>query len=103
LIGLEKRKAHYPLAAVNRLVAERRVSFTMTAVAGGAAMGFDADEMLNVVSSLASGNLYKSMTSHADHRVWHDVYHVDTRRGVVYLKLTVVENLLIISFKEKDE
>jgi hypothetical protein len=24
-------------------------------------------------------------------------------RGVVYLKLTVVEDLLIISFKEKDE
>lgn len=43
------------------------------------------------------------MTSHADHTVWHDVYHVDTSRGVVYLKLTVLENLLIVSFKEKDE
>ena len=48
-------------------------------------------------------NLYKSMTSHADHTVWHDVYHADTQRGVVYLKLTIVENLLIISFKEQDE
>ena len=55
------------------------------------------------VSSLASRNLYKSMTSHADHKVWHDVYHVDTDRGVVYLKLTLVEDLLIISFKERDE
>ena len=43
------------------------------------------------------------MTSHADHKVWHDVYHVATDRGVVYLKLTVAEDLLIISFKEKDE
>jgi motility quorum-sensing regulator / GCU-specific mRNA interferase toxin len=43
------------------------------------------------------------MTSHADHKVWHDVYHVDTSRGVVYLKLTVLDELLIISFKEKDE
>jgi len=59
--------------------------------------------MLDVVSSLASRNLYKSMTSHADHKVWHDVYHVDTDRGVVYLKLTLVEDLLIISFKERDE
>jgi len=59
--------------------------------------------MLDVVSSLASRNLYKSMTSHADHKVWHDVYHVDTDRGVVYLKLTLVEDLLIISFKETDE
>lgn len=79
------------------------MNFTMTAVAGGAAMGFAADEMLNVVSDLRSRNLYKSMTSHADHKVWHDVYHVDTRRGVVYLKLTIVEDLLIVSFKEKDE
>lgn len=35
--------------------------------------------------------------------IWHDVYHVDTDRSVVYLKLTIVEDLLIISFKEKDE
>jgi len=100
---LEKRKAHYPLATVKHLISERRVSFTMTAVAGGAAMGFAVDQMLEVVSNLTHRNLYKSMTSHADHKVWHDVYHVDTRRGAVYLKLTVVEDLLIISFKEKDE
>jgi motility quorum-sensing regulator/GCU-specific mRNA interferase toxin len=100
---LEKRKAHYPLPTVKRLVADKRVRFTMTAVAGGAEMGFIVEEMLKVVSGLASKNLYKSMTSHADHRVWHDVYHVETKRGEVYLKLTVVEELLIISFKEKGE
>ncbi|MGH8673380.1 MAG: type II toxin-antitoxin system MqsR family toxin, partial [Burkholderiales bacterium] len=49
---MQKRKAHYPLATVKRLIAEGRVSFTMTAVAGGAAMGFAADEMLDVVSGL---------------------------------------------------
>lgn len=100
---MEKRKAHYPLGTVKRLIAEGRVSFTMTAVAGGAAMGFASEEMLKVVASLRVKDLYKSMTSHADHRVWHDVYHADTERGVVYLKLTVIEELLIISFKEKDE
>jgi motility quorum-sensing regulator/GCU-specific mRNA interferase toxin len=100
---LEKRKAHYPLATVKHLIAEGQVSFTMTAVAGGAAMGFAYEEMLKVVASLRARDLYKSMTSHADHRVWHDVYHADTERGIVYLKLTVIEELLIISFKEKDE
>ena len=100
---MEKRKAHYPLATVKGLIAEGRVSFTMTAVAGGAAMGFASEEILDVVSSLKAKDLYKSMTSHADHQIWHDVYHADTDRGVVYLKLTVVEELLIISFKEKDE
>jgi motility quorum-sensing regulator/GCU-specific mRNA interferase toxin len=100
---LEKRKAHYALTIVKHLIAEGRVSFTMTAVAGGAAMGFDVDEMLEVVSSLTNRNLYKSMTSHADHKAWHDVYHADTEQGVAYLKLTIVEDLLIVSFKEKDE
>ncbi len=100
---LEKRKAHYALASVRKLVAEGRVSFTKTALTGGAEMGFDAEEMAKVVSGLTSKNLYKSMTSHADHKVWQDVYHVETDRGEVYLKLTVVEELLIVSFKEKDE
>lgn len=100
---MEKRKAHYPLAKVKRLVKDGCVEFTITAVAGGAAMGFDPNGMLDVVRSLENRNLFKSMTSRADHTVWHDVYHAGTRRGVVYLKLTIVENLLIISFKEKDE
>ena len=99
---MEKRRAHYPLVIVKQLIGKGRVRFTMTAVAGGAAMGFDADEMLNVVSTLTNRNLFKSMTSHADHTVWHDVYHVAARRRLVYLKLTIVEDLLIVSFKEKD-
>ena len=100
---MEKRKAHYPLRRVKLLIKDHQVEFTMTAVAGGAAMGFATSEMLDVVSSLTNKNLYKSMTSHADHTVWHDVYHAGTRHGIVYLKLTIVENLLIISFTEKDE
>ena len=100
---MEKRKCHYPLTTVKGLIGEGRVGFTVTAITGGTAMGFAADEMLEVVSNLTVKNLYKSMTSHADHKVWHDVYHVDTDRGLVYLKLTIVGDLLIISFKEKDE
>ena len=57
---MEKRKAHYPLTTVKRLTAERRVSFTVTAVAGAAAMGFATDEMLSVVSKLTIKDLYKS-------------------------------------------
>jgi motility quorum-sensing regulator / GCU-specific mRNA interferase toxin len=99
---LEKRKAHYPLAEVRRLIEERRVGFTKTALEGGTAMGFDAVEMLKVVAGLKAKDLHKSMTTHADHKVWQDVYHADTCRGVAYVKLTVLEDLLIVSFKEKD-
>lgn len=99
---MEKRKPHCPLLTVKALARERRVRMTKTAVEGGAAMGFSAPEMVDVVATLTGRQLHKSMTSHADHRVWQDVYHVDTAKGVVYLKLTVVDDLLIVSFKEKD-
>ncbi|MFP5393956.1 MAG: type II toxin-antitoxin system MqsR family toxin, partial [Gammaproteobacteria bacterium] len=51
--------------------------------------------------SLTTKNFYKSMTTHADHHVWQDVYHATTVDGVaVYVKLTVIDDLLIVSFKE---
>jgi motility quorum-sensing regulator/GCU-specific mRNA interferase toxin len=40
------------------------------------------------------------MTTHADHTVWQDVYRPRTAEGKVYLKLTVVDEVLIVSFKE---
>jgi motility quorum-sensing regulator/GCU-specific mRNA interferase toxin len=41
------------------------------------------------------------MTTHADHRIWQDVYHASTQAGDdVYIKLTVIEDVLIVSFKE---
>lgn len=41
------------------------------------------------------------MPTHADHRIWQDVYRTKTARGDdVYLKLTVINDVLIVSFKE---
>ena len=40
------------------------------------------------------------MTTHADRRVWQDVYRPKTPAGEVYLKLTVLDDVLIVSFKE---
>jgi motility quorum-sensing regulator / GCU-specific mRNA interferase toxin len=56
--------------------------------------------MLAVVLELTTAEFYKSMTTHADHRVWQDVYRPVTRFGAVYLKLTVIEDVLVVSFKE---
>jgi motility quorum-sensing regulator/GCU-specific mRNA interferase toxin len=35
-------------------------------------LGFSFDEI--VVATLAQEDFYKSITTHADHRVWQDVY-----------------------------
>ena len=57
--------------------------------------------MCEVVISLTSDHFPKSMTTHADHRIWQDVYHAKSAQGqAIYLKLTVIEEVLIVSFKE---
>ena len=53
-----------------------------------------------VVMALTPADFYKSMTTHADHTVWQDVYRPSTQAGDVYLKLTVIDDVLIVSFKE---
>ena len=45
-------------------------------------------------------DFYKSMTKHADHRIWQDVYRLQTSVGGIYVKLTVIDDVLIVSFKE---
>ena len=57
--------------------------------------------MCAVVLALTPADFYKSMTTHADHRIWQDVYHAKLTSGnEVYLKLTVINDVLIVSFKE---
>ena len=56
--------------------------------------------MLDVVMALTPADFYKSMTTHADHTVWQDVYRPNTQAGDVYLKLTVIDDVLIVYFKE---
>jgi motility quorum-sensing regulator / GCU-specific mRNA interferase toxin len=97
---LEKKKPHCPLAIVKQLVAADRVSATRVARIGATALGFDFDGMCAVLSKLEKTDFYKSMTSHNDHRVWQDVYRPQTDVGQVYIKLTVIDDVLIVSFKE---
>lgn len=56
--------------------------------------------MLAVVAALTPADFYKSMTTHADYTVWQDVYRPNTQVGDVYLKLTVIDDVLIVPFKE---
>jgi motility quorum-sensing regulator / GCU-specific mRNA interferase toxin len=88
------------LAVVKAMVVAGKVRSTKVAREGGAALGFDFDGMLAVVMGLVASDFHKSMTTHADHRIWQDVYRPMTPLGEVCLKLTVVDDVLIVSFKE---
>ena len=62
--------------------------------------GIDEDDgTVFTVLALTPQDFYKSMTTHTDHRIRQDVYRPSTPVGDVYLKLTVLDDVLIVSFK----
>ncbi len=97
---MEKSTPHCKLAVVKTLVDAGKVRATHSARLGATALGLELAGMLAVVRALTTADFYKSMTTHADHTVWQDVYRPSTPVGDVYLKLTVVDDVLIVSFKE---
>lgn len=97
---MEKQTPHCKLSVIKTMISAGKVRTTRTAREGATALGFDFDGMLTVVMAVTQADFYKSMTTHADHRVWQDVYRPMTSTGEVYLKLTVVDDVLIVSFKE---
>jgi motility quorum-sensing regulator/GCU-specific mRNA interferase toxin len=82
------------------LIGEGKVRTTHSARVGAVALGLSYSDMLTVVLALNAADFYKSMTTYADHTIWQDVYRPKTTAGDVYLKLTVVDDVLIVSFKE---
>jgi motility quorum-sensing regulator/GCU-specific mRNA interferase toxin len=97
---MEKSTPHCKLPVVKALVEAGKVRTTYQAELGAAQMGLSIPDMLNVVMALTAADFYKSMTTHADHRVWQDVYRPSIPAGDVYLKLTIIDDALIVSFKE---
>jgi motility quorum-sensing regulator/GCU-specific mRNA interferase toxin len=97
---MEKRTPHCKLSVVKALVDAGKVRTTQSARIGATELGLELSDMLSVVLALTPADFYKSMTTHADHTVWQDVYRPSTQVGDVYLKLTVIDDVLIVSFKE---
>lgn len=99
---MEKGTPHCKLTVVKSLIEAGRVRATASAFDGALELGItDLAGMCRVVMALTSTDFYKSMTTHADHRIWQDVYRTKIASGdEVYLKLTVIDDVLIVSFKE---
>lgn len=99
---MEKGTPHCKLSVVKALVEAGKVRATGSAFIGARDLGInDLAGMCAVVLSLVPSNFYKSMTTNTDHRIWQDVYHARTASDdEVYLKLTVIDDVLIVSFKE---
>jgi motility quorum-sensing regulator / GCU-specific mRNA interferase toxin len=102
MMSMEKGTPHCKVSIVKGLIEADRVRATGSAFIGARELGIDdLAGMCGVVLALTPSQFYKSMTTHADHRIWQDVYHAKLTNGAeVYVKLTVVEDVLIVSFKE---
>jgi motility quorum-sensing regulator / GCU-specific mRNA interferase toxin len=100
---MEKSTPHCKLSLAKAMVAQGKVRATSSAFSSARELGInDLEGMCVVIMALTTDSFYKSMTTHADHRIWQDVYHGRTRQGDgVYLKLTVIDDVLIVSFKEQ--
>ncbi len=97
---MEKKTPHCKLPIVKALIESGKVRTTKTAMAGAVALGFDYGGMIEVIAALTPADFYKSMTTHTNHAIWQDVYRPHTKQGCIYLKLTVIDDVLIVSFKE---
>ena len=97
---MEKRVPHCKLSLVHALVKAGRVRTTQAAREGATLLDFDQEQMLAVIMALTTSNFYKSMTTHHDHTLWQDVYHASASMKDIYLKLMVMGDVLIVSFKE---
>jgi len=97
---MEKRTPHCKLSVLKAIIQAGKVRITKSALAGGEALGFSFDDIIEIVMTLTPKEFYKSMTTYADPHIWQDVYRPITSVGEVYLKLIVIDEVLIVSFKE---
>lgn len=97
---MEKHTPHHKLTLMQALATAGKVRTTHAARTGASELGLTFADILDIVIALTSRDFYKSMTTYADHTLWQDVYRPVIQVGGVYLKLTVVDDLLIVSFKE---
>ncbi|MFZ4702167.1 MAG: type II toxin-antitoxin system MqsR family toxin, partial [Candidatus Methylumidiphilus sp.] len=67
---MEKSTPHCKLSTVRALIEAGKVRSTKSALTGAAALGFDFEGVVAIVMALTPADFYKSMTTHADHRIW---------------------------------
>ena len=64
--------------SLNRSSEQGKVRVTGSARVGAAAWGLELADMLTVLMALTPADFHKSMTTHADHTIWQDVYRPST-------------------------
>lgn len=98
---MEKQKPHHLLTDILvQMTTVQTMNLTFSARGGIREAGMMQADALDVVQGLKRGNFYKSMTTHADHRDWQDVYHSEWNGISLYIKFQRDGDYFVVSFKE---
>lgn len=98
---MEKLKNHYSLAEIQaQMMTVPAMNLTGSARNGIRQAGMAQTDALDVVKKLGRGEFYKSMTTHADHHDWQDVYHSEWNGIMLYIKFQRDGDYFVVSFKE---
>lgn len=101
MTSMEKRTPHYSLAEIQAQMASvPDMNLTVSARSGIRSVGMAQSDALAIVQGLSRKEFYKSMTTHADHRVWQDVYHGHWNGVALYIKFQRAGEYFVVSFKE---
>lgn len=101
---MEKRRPTYDIEAIKLAIGrEETLAIRVAAFLDASALGYDRQDIAEVVRSITRTMFYKSMTTFANSRVWQDVYHVPSSGLTLYVKFQadVVTEFSVVSFKEK--
>ncbi len=98
---MEKLKNHYSLADIQaQMITVPAMNLTGSAREGIRLAGMAQADALTVVKILHRCNFHKSMTTHADHHDWQDVYHSEWNGILLYIKFQREGDYFVVSFKE---
>ena len=94
----------YSLELVKGLMRDGSWAMTDEALDTAGELGFDRPEVFDcIVNHLSEAHFYKTMPAKKFANCMQDVYHVMYEGVLVYLKLQVRTDVVVISFKQQDE
>lgn len=91
----------YDLNTLQQMIVKSEYLITMSASNGAIEMGMSDSDIVRAVLQLKDSHFYKSMPSDKMPSLWQDVYHLGFCGKMIYIKLQISANAVIISFKEK--
>lgn len=90
------------LRRIGELAAAGRVRFTLKAFRELAALSLDADDALDVLRALSAADLHGRLRSAASAE-WMYVFKPTVGELVLYLKVAVRDDCIVVSFHEDEE